>query len=215
MKRKTYYYICIILALMLAAASLAGCKGENDQTGDGGDATQSSLTGTTADILQQILDEAIAALGSEMPATISDPVTSETSPGLLGVLQDDFVSYVDEATVATAAIGTFAFQVAVIKCNSEDDAKTINEQIMKGYDSGKWICVFPEQSSTMVSGSYVFLAVGSVSQVGELSAAFNDLAGVGSSQDIFYKGETGGGEAGGGLDIGGGLEIDGGDIEGQ
>ena len=190
MKRKLYYYICIVLALMLGVATLAGCK---DGGGDGGNGSaESALSGPTADILQHILDEATAALGDEVPATFVDPVTAEIAPSELGVLQDDFVSYVDEATAAKAAIATFAFQVAVIKCSSEDDAKTINEQIMKEYDSTKWVCVFPEQSVTIVSGSYILLAVGYEAQVTELTDAFKELAGGAySAPNIFYEGETG------------------------
>lgn len=200
MKRKTNYYICIVLTLMLVLVSLSGCKGGEAQGTDKGGtdggsegAKESALSGSTEDILQKILDEAIVALGDEVPAYFIDPVTSENAPGMIGVLQDDFVSYVDEAAAATAAISTFAFQAAVIKCDDADNAKTIDKQITSGYDSGKWICAFPEQSMTVVSDSYILLAVGSVAQVTELSAAFKELAGgVASAPNIFYKGEVGG-----------------------
>jgi hypothetical protein len=214
-KKKNYYYnICAAIALLIALMLLAGCNGGNAApggdagSGDGGGqgGAESALSGATEDILAKIIDDATAALGENdaMPMTFIDPVAAENAPGTIGLLQDDFVSYVDEATVATASISTFAFQAAVIKCKSADDAITVSGCIEGGYDSGKWICVFPEQSLVAVSGPYVLLAAGSERQTNELAAAFRKLAGeAASGPNVFYKGETGGAADGGmALDIG-------------
>ncbi len=59
-----------------------------------------------------------------------------------------------------------------------DMKQVINEMIINGYDSGKWICVMPEQSLTSVSGSYVLLAVGSKAQtdaIAEVVRFFEDV----------------------------------------
>jgi hypothetical protein len=211
MKKKSYRYISIVIALLLVIAVFAGCNGGGSGDGGGGDggAAVSQLSGPTEEILQTILDEATASINEEfaIPATFTDPVTSENAPGMLGMTPDDFVSFVDEATVATAAIATFAFQVAVIKANSVGEVGNIIELVMDGYDSGKWICVFPERSLVMGSGQYVLLAVGTVTQTDALVEAFrNEAGGVAFNPNIFYEGEVGGfdgGEGGGmGLDIG-------------
>ena len=203
--------LSIIITLLLIAALLAGCSGTgnndaandagttgNDAGGDQGQsAPESALTGTTADILEIIIDEAAASIGGEypLPETLIDPVTPENAPGMLGITPDDFVSLVDEATSAIGAIFTFAFQVAVVKCNDANDALTVSGMIQSGYDSGKWISVIPEQSLTMVSGPYVLLAVGTVTQTDALAAAFKDAAGeVTIGPVIFYQGELGGAE---------------------
>ena len=206
--------IQLLAIILLSVALLAGCSdgaGEADGSlspggENGGQAEDSSaLEGTTDAILQQVLDETAAALGEvdAMPSTLIDPITTENAPGILGLIPDDFTGYVDEATVALGALNVNAFQVAVVKCIDADSTQTINEQIKSGFDSAKWICVFPEQSLTVVSGSYVLLAVGSKAQTEALAEAFSTIAVKASAPEIFYEGETGGG----GEDFGGGMAI--------
>ena len=203
-KNKIYF---LIITLLLAVALLAGCTdgvgsgaggpageapgdpaGENPGGGNGGAAD--TLKGTTAEILQQILD---GAAGGQLPASFSDPVTAENAPAMLGLLPDDFVSFAEEATGAIGALITDAFQAALIKCNNADDALIVSAIIQSGFDSGKWIEVFPERSLTMVSGSYVLLAVGSRTETEALAEAFKAVAGGNVSDPVvFYEGETGG-----------------------
>ena len=220
--KKTYGYIygaraqgaarlaALALALVLAALLLAGCNGKGKGGPDtspsengGKNPAATALSGPTVDILQQVLDDATANLDENaIPATFTDPLNSETAPATLGITPDDYASFVDEATSATAAINTFAFEVAVARCKSDKDAATVAELIQNGYDSGKWVCVIPERSMTIVSGSYVLLAVGKEAQTNELAAAFKKAAGgVVSSENTFYEGETGG-AAGGDIEIG-------------
>jgi len=195
----------------------AGCSGGGTggagggQSGGsgGGQAAGDTLKGATADILQDIMDKAGATLGEAdaMPGTFTDPITAENAPGMIGLTPDDFVSFVDEATGATGALNVQAFQVAVVKCNEAQEAGIINEMIQASYDSGKWICVFPEQSLTMISGSYLLLAVGRTTETDALAEAFKSAAG-GNVQGpyVFYTGETGGGDFG--EDFGGGLGLE-------
>jgi len=205
-------------AVLLIVALMAGCTGGSGGSGgsgdladgtdnSGGSGSADTLTGTTDGILSQVIDAAGATLtgNDALPGLLTDPITIDNAPGMLGLVPDDFTEYVDEATVAQGAINTFAFQVALVKCKDLDSAQTVNEQIKTGFDSGKWICVFPEQSLTVVSGSYVLLAVGTTAQTNALASAFASAAGSNASApDIFYTGETGGGDLGGGADIGGG-----------
>jgi len=201
--------VTIFFAIILVCALLAGCGGNGSQGGSsgsgGGSGAVSALTGSTADILQQTMDDANAALSEAdaLPAAFTDPTTSENAPGMLGLTPDDFVSYTVEATSATGALITFAFQVSVVECKSDSDAVLVSDLIASSFDSGKWICVFPEQSLTMVSGAYVLLAVGHAVQTDALAASFRDLAGgVASEANVFYHGEIGAGAGGGDLGLG-------------
>jgi hypothetical protein len=205
---RTKFFLALAVAL-ITIMLFSGCSGGNDGGGAAGDsgtgaeatdtgnsnAASDALTGSTADILQQMLNDAGAALGEEnqLPEVLTDPVTAENSPGMLGVIADDFVGYVTEATSATAAINTSAFEIALIKCGGAETATTVEDLINSGFDSGKWICVMPEQSLTAVSGSYVLLAVGGKTQTDAIAGAFSAAAG-GEASDprIFYAGETGG-----------------------
>ena len=195
--------LTVILSLILIAMLVAGCSnkdsGEDVTSGAVQDqeqaAQESALTGTTNDILLQLLDDAEASFGGDhpIPSTFIDPVSSLSAPGTLGMNPDDFVSLTEEATVAIGAMSAIAFQVVVVKAKNSSDAETVSSMIQKGFDSGKWISVFPEQSFTMVSGSYVLLAVGSIEQTEAIAAAFKDAAGgVATDPNVFYAGELGG-----------------------
>ena len=203
--------ICILLLFAGCGGSgsgsgsgSGGSGGAGDPGGAGGGAVTDTLTIATADLAQQLLDTAKNSINNKdaIPETFVDPITSENSPGMLGMTPDDFVSFVDEATSATGMLMTQAFQVAVVKCKDIQDAELVDGMIRNGFDSGKWICVFPEQSLTMVSGSYVLLAVGSLTATDALAEAFGEAAGGNvKGPNIFYSGETGGGVGGGGLGL--------------
>ena len=180
MKRK---YFAIIIAVSLVFL-LAGCgKGNDSGAGVGAEASD-TLNGRVADILPDVLADA----DSELPMMFDDAVTTETSQGMLGLTPDQFEQYISEATASTAAISTFAVQFALVKCNDIPAAAEVKGLIAKGYDSSKWICVMPEQSMTVESGSYVLLAVGPAASVEAVLKSFTDAAGgnVGSP-DVFFS----------------------------
>jgi len=186
--------------LIIAFTMLAGCKSNipavsdepANQGGDTGDtnvsqeAPESALTGSTEDILNQILET------HEDIVYFIDPVTSENAPSMLGMTPDDFVSMVEEATSAQNILGMIAFQATVVKVKDLNDVEMVAEMIQNGFDSSKWIEVMPEQSLTVISGRYILLAVGTADQTDALASAFKDAAGgVASEPVIFYTGEFG------------------------
>ena len=180
MKRK---YIAIFFAVSLIFL-LAGCGKGNDSDTDTGAEAKDTLSGSTADILSDVLED----VDVELPMMFDDAVTAETSQGMLGLTPDQFEQYIAEATASTAAISTFAVQFALVKCTDIPAAVEVKGLIAKGYDSSKWICVMPEQSMTVESGSYVLLAVGPTAAVEAVLKSFTDAArdNVGSL-DIFFS----------------------------
>lgn len=212
MKKNVALAILTAVVLLFAACSgngsgsgLGGGSGspENESGGasaEGSGALADTLTGTTADIIGQVVADANAALGeaNAMPPVLTDPVTAENAGGLLGLSEETFVTDVAEATVSTGALMTNAFEVALVKCTDAKDAVEVKAQIAGGFDSGKWICVAPEQSLTVSSGSYVLLAVGRAAETEALAEAFKAAAGGSVSEtDVFYKGEANSGASGG------------------
>jgi hypothetical protein len=160
-------------ALVLA---LSGCGG-----GDGG--TADTITAPAAEVLETVLADA-----PEQPASVlSAALTADQAEQMLGLTADEFGQYVAEASAAQPMIGSFAFEVAVVKANDPAAAATVKDLVAQGFDSGKWICVFPEQSAVVVSGSYVLLAAAPAATVDAAVAAFSELAGghVGAV-DTFY-----------------------------
>jgi len=186
--------------------------GSGTDTSGGQDSGASTLTDTSDAVLSQIIDDANLALGdaNALPAAFTDPITVDTAPGMLGLVPDDFTPNVTDATGATGMLNSQAFQVAVVKCTDANSAVTVSGKIQDGFDSSKWVCVFPEQSLTMVSGQYVLLAVGTTVQTDALAEAFKVAAGGAQGPYIFYTGvnDSAGSPAGGGggmaLDVGGG-----------
>jgi hypothetical protein len=108
---------------------------------------------------------------------------------------------VDSACESAAAITTFAQSTAVVKCKSVAAAAEVKKLVAAGFDSHKWICVFPEQSVVVESGSYVLLAVGKAQATDALVEAFKAISeGNTGSPDVFFtsdgepEGATGGGD---------------------
>ena len=150
-----------------------------------------SLQGTVSEILASVISKADSMLDGEnkMPFSFASPVTEENVQGMLGLSSSQMSSYVSEAYVSVAAIGTFAHQVALIKCNDKAVAVTVKSAVASGFDSTKWICVFPEQSFVIDAGSYVLLVATTNLRAEKLREAFITMAGKTGSVNIFFKGK--------------------------
>ena len=178
---------CItIIFTLLVVFLLAGCNGSDTGSGAGGGAgaeAKDTLTENAANTLAGI----IVDVQADLPMMFEDAITAETAQGMLGLTPEQFEKYVSEAAASTAAISTFAIQISLVKCNDFTAATEVKSLIAKGYDSGKWICVFPEQSMTVESGSYVLLAVGPADTVDAILKSFTDAAaGNVGSPDVFF-----------------------------
>jgi len=163
----------------------AGAGGSADEEESGG--AGAAFEGTAAELLQSVIGGAGA-----LPEVVIDPVTAENAPAVLGLLADDFASYIKDAAVAANEAGEAAFQAAVVLCRYTDDASMIDGLIREGFDPGKWVYVFPDRALTSVSGAYILLAAGSDAETAELAAAFKTTAGGFAQTTVFYEGETGG-----------------------
>jgi len=148
-----------------------------------------NLSGSTSSILESILSKAASTLSGddELPRSFTDPVSASNAKDTLGLTASQFTDNVADAYVSTAAIGSFAHQVALIKCNDAAAAQVVKSAVASGFDSGKWICVFPEQSFVVDSGSYVLLVATTNVRADKLRAAFSSIAGTTGNVNTFYK----------------------------
>ena len=205
MKKRIHPNMHTLLSLMLAIVlavslvSLSACTGGsngNNTSGGGsssgsGSGSTETLKGTTSELLSKLFENAQAQLpaGNVLPAGLDDKITAENCLGMLGLTPQQLEQYVEEATVSQAAITSIAHQVALVKCKSSADAKTVKQLIADGFDSGRWICVFPEQSLVQESGSYVLLVASAKVNVEALKAGFSELAkGNVGTPVVFYSG---------------------------
>ena len=194
--------ILLITVMILAVLLFAGCGGIINN--NGGETVPDTAVvqeevnvesepagelykGTVTGLLQSVIDEAGAAL----PEVFIDDITPENAPAILGMLSDDFASFIAEGAAATSESDEVAFQVALVLCRYTDDTEMVVGMIQEGFDPGKWVYVFPDRSLTAVSGPYLMLAAGSEKETQALAAAFDKLSEDPAITTVFYEGETG------------------------
>jgi len=178
--------LCLAAAIMLLLGCAACGTGAKD-----------TLEGTPQELLAQLKETAAADFGM----AFDSEVTAETAPGTLGLTADEFEKFVDSASESAAAISSIAQSNVLVKCKDAAAAAEVKKLIAEGYDSGKWICVFPEQSVVVESGSYVLLAVGTTENTNALIEALKTVSDDNTgSPDVFYAHDTSAGDIIGGDD---------------
>lgn len=147
--------------------------------------TSGGLSGSAQDVLNAIYDNSEFQKGM----TFDSAITADNCQSYLGLTADELEQYVEDALVSNAAITTNAQQVAVIKCKSAEDAVTVKGLVAAGFDSGRWICVMPQQSFVVEAGQYVLLAATTEDGAAQLQAGLAAIAGDSMGQvDTFFTG---------------------------
>jgi hypothetical protein len=181
-RKRGLVLLCAILTLIFA-----GCS---ERTGGAAD----TLSGDLSDILTSVLNGANELLDeqTQLGKSFEDVVTAENCQGMLGLSAEEFEQSVAEAYVSTAAVITSAHEVALIKCKDFESASLVKKQVAAGFDSNKWICVTPDQSFVIDSGSYVLLAATTNAHAEAIKQSFETVAGsnVGDA-DVFYTSAAG------------------------
>jgi hypothetical protein len=174
-------YLAAALALCLCLALISACNGSGapDPTATP-DPTPiaDTLSGATNEILDELIAGSNKYLSADepLPASFTDPITAETAEGALGLTAAQFGEYVTDAYAANAMIMSFAHEIALVKCVDAAAALQVKDLIAGGFNSGKWICVFPEQSFTVECGSYVLLVASSAANGTAVTRSLSDLA---------------------------------------
>jgi len=163
-------------------------SGSDASNGSDNEVVQPTQPKTPEEILTGIETD-IRSSGAEMPMTLPPSgVTADLSQNTIGLSEGDFNRLVDSASSNMAAIGTFAHQIIVIKAKDAGSATEVKKLVSgdNGYDSKKWICVFPEKTVVVESGSYVLIAA-SYKEVTEAAIeAFKKITGsIGSVNTIW------------------------------
>jgi hypothetical protein len=170
MKKK----LCLVAAAALLIA-FAACNAAPS----GAD----TLTGSPEEILAQLKE----TTALELPMSLDSEVTAENAQNALGLTEAQFGEHVNSAYESQAAISTFAQSTVLVKCKSVSAATEVKKLVAGGFDSKKWVCVFPDQSLVVESGSYVLLAVGTAEETNALAEAFKTISGGNTgSPDVFF-----------------------------
>jgi len=193
---KKHVSIILISVLMLSMLAIAGCNNGNGGSGSSTEPEEGAEYDTSL-MLQQIMDSVKANVpeGVFIPMTMNIEVNGDNSKGYIGLETDKFGELVIDAHVAMAGITSQAFLVALIKCNDNSSAEVKNLIGRKeGFDSGRWICVFPDVSIVVECGRFVLLAAVPEAAVdtvvSELGKQFQNTS-VGSVLKFYEKGDEG------------------------
>jgi len=168
-QRITSVIIAIAMSLTLAACGSAIAGSE----------TQTDLTGSAEEVLEQILAD-LQDTGVHMPMALPpSEVTGDISQNAIGLSEQDFARLVNSAYSSSAAIATFAHQIIVIKAIDAASAVEIKKLVSgeNGYDALKWICVRPDSAVVIESGEYVLIAASYNEVVDAVLGAFTAAAG--------------------------------------
>ena len=162
---------------------------------NGGDSA-SNLNGSTEEILGKLVDETtsiIEAAGEFMYMSSTTEVTADLAQNAIGLSEADFNSLVISASSSMAGIGSQAHQIILIQANDDNSAAEVKKLIAgrvngkSGYDSQKWICVWPQQSVAIESGSYVLLVASRNDIVDAALEVFRGMAGSCGNADVFFE----------------------------
>ena len=188
---KKLSFLLAVLSLVLALTACAG-------------STATNLTGAPDAILTQIVTDTTAAMPEANPVPKPLPnqaVTADNCTNIMGLSADDFNKYVDSASQSIAAIMTFPHEIILIQAKDAASAVKLKTLIADNYDSHKWQCVLPDESSVIDSGSYVMLVASRTDITDAAVAAFKNLAGTTGDLNTFYTSANDTSGAGGGLQL--------------
>ncbi|MDR0818829.1 MAG: hypothetical protein LBN43_04575 [Oscillospiraceae bacterium] len=148
-----------------------------------------ALSAEPGKILTSLLAKANALLPEDgaMPKEFVTEIDAETAKGNTGLSPDDFTKYVSSAKAAAAMIGSFAHKVVIIQLKDVSDASTVKSLVADGFDNSQWICVFPEKSVVVDSGSCILMVASRKDWADAVLSAFGELAGgnLGGANEFF------------------------------
>ena len=117
---------------------------EGNHENDSEDATEDTENGNTVDVEDSELTAIIKKIyevkdpGLMLAETAVDLSNSDSVKYYTG-LSD--ASKIKEAVASETMIGSQAYSLVLVQLNDEKDAKTVADEMKKGIDTRKWICV--------------------------------------------------------------------------
>jgi len=153
--------------------------------GDPGDGGQ-AFAGTAEEILGKVLEGVDGE--THMPMVMGIDINPENVRNTTGLSEGDFDRLVLEAYASTGALITTAHLLVLFRCRDAGAASEAKALIADGFDSGRWICVYPDVSMVIEAGDCVIL-ISSKQDIAEaVSAAFVDAAGGSAGESlVFYR----------------------------
>jgi hypothetical protein len=181
MKCKRIGALALCIILLGASAFAAACAKKNAEAPAATAAptaeTSPEATATPApalslaELFAQInadAKESVPAFGEV--AMLELPVTADSAQNDVGLSAEQWSQYAREGMLAMAMLNSQAESYALVECVDADAARAAAEAIATGFNSEKWVCVWPQRSVVLPAGNFVLLAAGR----GEVVQAYLD-----------------------------------------
>lgn len=181
--------LAIVLALV-TVLSLAACGAQVDPETNAPEETTAAavaeLEGTLEEIANKVIENTSTIEMALMPPTPVDFSDVEAAKYYIGV---DPTEKVDSAVFVDPMIGSIPFSMAVIKAKDGADVEALKDEISKGINLRKWICVSAEKAVIANCGNTIIMVMSTVTIADDVYNAFNIVASGNASQPLVVEGE--------------------------
>ena len=181
--------LAIVLALV-TVLSLAACGAKVDPETNAPEETTAAavaeLEGTLEEIANKVIKNTSTIEMALMPPTPVDFSDVEAAKYYIGV---DPTEKVDSAVFVDPMIGSIPFSMAVIKAKDGADVEALKDEISKGINLRKWICVSAEKAVIANCGNTIIMVMSTVTIADDVYNAFNIVASGNASQPLVVEGE--------------------------
>lgn len=164
MKKKLFMSLMVVVMVF----SLVGCNKASKET------VSKGPEGTLSDIIDEIYAEKnteLALMTTEVDTSNAEEVTYYTGA------KD--TSKIKEAAVSEPMISAQAYSMVLVRVNDSKDTKAVAEEMQKGINPNKWICVTADDVKVAGAGDTILLIM--------TSSAFADVV---TAEDIVKAYET-------------------------
>lgn len=180
-----------ILAIALALVtilSLASCAAkETPETPE--ETTQAAATqleGDLKSIASKVIENTTTIEMMLMDPDFVDFSDVDVAKYYIGV---DPTDKVDSAVFVDPAIGSIPFSMVVMKAKEGADIEALKEEISKGIDLRKWVCVAAEKAVIANCGDTILMVMSTQTIADDVYNAFNIVASGTASAPLVVEGE--------------------------
>ena len=184
-----------ILAIILALAtvlSLAACGAKlggetpNESTTEATNAPAVELEGTLEEIANKIAENTSTIEMMLMEPTAVDFSDVDAAIYYIGV---DPTDKVESAVFVEPMIGSIPFSMVVLEAKDGVDVEALKDEISKGINLRKWVCVSAEKAIIANCGNKILMIMSTVAIADDVYNAFNIVASGNASEALVVEGE--------------------------
>lgn len=143
-----------LMASLIVLVLFVGCGSKTDNNGGSKPGADKTVNGSLTEIMEEVQKPLNLEImvGTE-PVDLTDADAVKYNLGL------DSADGIKEAVISNAMISAQAYSVALVRTESDADAKKIAKAMAEGVDPMKWICALADDVETIVYGDTILLVM--------------------------------------------------------